>query len=986
MDSIGELADGTGVIVALIDTGCSMDHPDLAGTFWENRAEANGTEGVDDDGNGYIDDVNGYDFVSAAAAIAESGEDVFPPDSDPEDTDGHGTHAAGIISAKTGNGIGIEGMAPNAELMILRAGFRSPEGRSILLEEDIVEAIEYAVEMGADIIHMPFGGRDTTLHGAVRSAYRAGITMVAAAGNTESREPVYPAAFKEVTAVTASGADDRPAVFAAAAEWVDCMAPGVSIISCSPSGYSERNGSSCAASFVTGCAALIRSKNRNFGPALTAAQIVQTGEKITYEQSADAAFPLCSAYRAVSSEPGIVMVPSVESAVLTEVEGSGSARAHVVVSVRNGWKELGECLLGIESTDEHTEVNSSFLRLDRFRTGESSTLGFDITAPVDSFYSSGADAAVSVITEREEASFEFSTVLIRPEVSAERVFIREKEGDGDGGADPGERVFIELELVNGIGKQQDVSGKIISGDVEAPDSVSLSLPPYGRQPVSFEVEIPGDSRPGSALKLPLMLKCGTSVKTEFLPLWISYRRDGSAVTPAEHAGHTSYYPDAEGRVDRVLWKKPFFEEGRGSCRPAVYRNRVIIFREEGGGSVLYGLDAVDGEMIWKSRLGKKGGSAPGALCQAHGICFVACGEVLTAVDCGTGIPVWSYPAPVENRDQMRDPVFEGGVIVLFSSETDDPDTGLAEGLNPLTGKPVWQRSLPFVPAVTPTCSAGRVFAASADGRIIALEIRSGEYLWDSVKAGVVSFPPAADGELLFVPLTSGELLTIDCRSGEWLHRTEITGVPVGISLATGMGGRLTVLSRIPGGALLTGVEPETGIVDREFRINGFSGTSVIGCGDQVLAVGYGGRYIRAGRDLTEQGSFSVPELQNTDCSEPVVIGNSLFILFNGNGIDYAASFAAPGIREAVPACRPNPFNPSTEITFSLNAERRVRLIVFDAAGRLVSRLADRVMAAGEHTVNWNGRDTAGAAVASGVYFCRLDTGRGSGSVKLVLIR
>jgi subtilisin family serine protease len=137
------------VVIAVIDTGVDYRHPDLQANIWVNPAEAGGLEGVDDDDNGYVDDVYGWDFAGSDGATDEIG------DNNPDDVDDHGTHVAGIIGGVTDNLTGIAGVCPRVKLMVLKV--QGDQNNDIEIF-DIIQAIEYAREQGADIINCSFGG------------------------------------------------------------------------------------------------------------------------------------------------------------------------------------------------------------------------------------------------------------------------------------------------------------------------------------------------------------------------------------------------------------------------------------------------------------------------------------------------------------------------------------------------------------------------------------------------------------------------------------------------------------------------------------------------------------------------------------------------------------------------------------------------------------------------------------------------------------
>ncbi|MFP5322956.1 MAG: S8 family serine peptidase [Acidimicrobiia bacterium] len=250
--------DTSQVVVAVIDTGVDITHPDLADQVWTNAAEATGTPGVDDDGNGYVDDVHGWDWVHDDATVYDgdtSGDGV--------DDDRHGTHVAGTIAASTGNGTGVAGVS-DARIMPLK--FLGPNGGSTL---DAVLALDYAIDQGARITNNSWGGGgySQALADKVAEAQKAGVWFVAAAGNGGSDQvgddndatPSYPASLPHdnVVAVAATDHADALAGFSNyGATSVDLGAPGRSILSTLPGGsYARMSGTSMAAPHVAGALA-----------------------------------------------------------------------------------------------------------------------------------------------------------------------------------------------------------------------------------------------------------------------------------------------------------------------------------------------------------------------------------------------------------------------------------------------------------------------------------------------------------------------------------------------------------------------------------------------------------------------------------------------------------------------------------------------------------------------------------------------------------
>jgi subtilisin family serine protease len=241
----------TDVIIAVIDSGIKLDHEDLVAQRWINTAEIPGNW-LDDDGNGEIDDVNGWHFFhrwTGASYVPDQNANV-------QDDYGHGTHVAGIAAAATNNGVGIAGIAPGARVMPVKVLDQYGNG----WYSDIAAGIVYAADNGARVINLSLGGAEDsqTLRDAVDYARSRGALVVAATGNTGGAV-LYPAAYDPVLAVAATDANDQVAYFSNRGTQVDVAAPGVDIYSTWPwvTGYFTKSGTSMAAPHVSGIAALL---------------------------------------------------------------------------------------------------------------------------------------------------------------------------------------------------------------------------------------------------------------------------------------------------------------------------------------------------------------------------------------------------------------------------------------------------------------------------------------------------------------------------------------------------------------------------------------------------------------------------------------------------------------------------------------------------------------------------------------------------------
>ncbi|RKU18585.1 hypothetical protein C6503_09225 [Candidatus Poribacteria bacterium] len=251
------------VTVAVVDSGIDMKHPEFRSQLWRNVGEILGN-GIDDDGNGYIDDLNGWDFCDAPTLPGNG--DWKGRDNEPVDETGHGTLVSGIIAAKANNQIGIAGIAWQCRLMPLRAGFKYGGG-GYLQNDDVAAAIVYAADNGAQVINMSLG--DTVnafiIADAVAYAYARGCVLVAAAGNEGAIGSWYPAGLETVISVAGLSVERRLYSDSNFGATIDIAAPGEEILSTDLNGgYPHVSGTSIAAAHVSGVAALVVSANPDY--------------------------------------------------------------------------------------------------------------------------------------------------------------------------------------------------------------------------------------------------------------------------------------------------------------------------------------------------------------------------------------------------------------------------------------------------------------------------------------------------------------------------------------------------------------------------------------------------------------------------------------------------------------------------------------------------------------------------------------------------
>jgi subtilisin family serine protease len=257
MPSAWNINTGNGaVVIAIVDSGVDRTHTDLAANVWTNSAEIPGN-GLDDDGNGYIDDVYGWNFVSN--------------NNNTNDDNNHGTHVAGIAGAVGNNSTGVSGVNWNVKLMPVKVMDASGNGGNY----EIAQGITYAADKGAHVINLSVGGYwfSETLRTAINYAYSKGCIVIAASGNDNVDTPMYPASMHNVVSVGSTDSSDLKATFSNYGNFIDLVAPGVNILSTLPGNlYGSANGTSMSAPFVSGLAALIKAKT----PAYTNTDIYQT--------------------------------------------------------------------------------------------------------------------------------------------------------------------------------------------------------------------------------------------------------------------------------------------------------------------------------------------------------------------------------------------------------------------------------------------------------------------------------------------------------------------------------------------------------------------------------------------------------------------------------------------------------------------------------------------------------------------------------------
>ena len=340
-------------IIAIIDTGVDYTHPDLKDNMWINSDEIP-NNGIDDDGNGYIDDVYGYDFVNNDGA--------------PLDDNSHGTHIAGIIAAVGNNAIGTVGVNWSAKIMALKF-LDSKESGNIA---HAIKSIEYATRMDAKIMNNSWGGnwgngvQSQALYDAIQAAQKAGNLVIATAGNNslsiDKDIQYYPSGYDldNIISVAATNKEDELAHFSNYGKnSVDLGAPGLDIYSTFlDDSYDYKSGTSMAAPYVTGVAALLWAANPSWTYKRVKKQILSSVDKLPSLKDRTVSGGRLNAYRALTDEVPFSVFPDFSQIIDSLPSGdqpNNQLDAHIIAEKTRGFAPLTVSLDGSESEGQVIE-------------------------------------------------------------------------------------------------------------------------------------------------------------------------------------------------------------------------------------------------------------------------------------------------------------------------------------------------------------------------------------------------------------------------------------------------------------------------------------------------------------------------------------------------------------------------------------------------------------------------------------------------------
>lgn len=324
------------VVIAIVDSGIDYRHEDLKQKIWVNPGEIPENE-LDDDGNGYIDDIHGWDFTDAPNVQAEG--DFIDGDNEPIDESGHGTHVAGIAGAMPDNDIGIAGVAWNCPLMAVRAGLSLGDS-SRLQDDDSAAAIVYATDNGASIINMSWGSSQHSfvIQDAINYAHSHGVVLIGAAGNSKESDSFFPAAYRNVISVASTTQNKERFHRTNFGASVDIGAPGNGILSTQiNNNYRTLTGTSMAAPHVAGVAALMLSKR----PALTheeVRQILINTSDVILQKDSDESDPKLVGAGTLNAERALLSSGVMQARIHLPQTNSGGSNSITFVGTAGGYK------------------------------------------------------------------------------------------------------------------------------------------------------------------------------------------------------------------------------------------------------------------------------------------------------------------------------------------------------------------------------------------------------------------------------------------------------------------------------------------------------------------------------------------------------------------------------------------------------------------------------------------------------------------------
>jgi serine protease len=909
-------------VIGIVDTGVYYTHPDLAPNMWVNSAEdlngngikdAGDINGVDDDGNGYIDDVIGWDLAR---------NDNNPA----EDSPIHGTHVAGCASEATDNSLNGAGIGFHARIMAVKGGSHDTLTA-------VYQGLTYAADNGANVINCSWGSSQLVpqYQGIINNCWNSGVIVVAAAGNNGTNARVYPGAYNNVLSVASTMSSDVKSDFSSYGTWVDVSAPGSGIFSTwSTNQFVNMDGTSMASPITAGLVGLLRAAHPDWSNQDVVDAVISTTDNIDSQNPSyvgQLGSGRINAFRALGSASFPFIKVDTTLVTITNDDGDGilnpGESISMTVALSNLWANATNVNVKLRST------------------------GFDFTDSTASYGNIGHNEQVLNGTDSLKATARMDIIpgdqRIIVFITADSTYSRE------------DTIMINVSLYQ-QGFPKDIAGNIESS------------------PVIFDFDKDGANE----------LLFGADDNNVY-----AFRADGSNCTgwPQAVTGNALTGPaigdidhDGDNEVVQITRDGKFY---------AWHANGTIVnnFPINKGGTFYSGALLIDVNNDQNLEI------VAGSFTD---------NKVYAIKSDGTDLAGWPtaamrqwYGSPSGgdiDGDQIDDIVYAGFDSTLHVWKANGAE---AAGFPVHLAGPVW-----CSPSIGDVNNDGHLEIAVvtySPGKVYLVN-----YLGQVMTGFPVSYSTSLRSTPSLVDLNNDSYLEIVFGTSDGNLRvlkndgTDLAGFPATLSGSvfgtpvvgdiSGDGAPDIVVGATSGN--LYGFD-HTGAVLRNFPILGtssrqISGSTALGdldldgrmeivvpikaTGSNLVVYDY---RTQASIDNLKWPNFGRDSYRRNNASTNIV------------SVKEAGSMP---VAFALSQNYPNPFNGSTAIRFSLQADGKATLTIFDILGRKVNTLQSGMLPAGEHAFTWNGTDESGVAVTSGVYFYRLESADGTLVKRMVMLK
>ena len=928
------------IVVGIVDSGIKWNHPDLVDNIWINEPElnagmsinwANGTtsggNGIDEDGNGKADDVIGYNFYGSdnnSSYQSYSAND-------------HGTHVAGCAGAVGDNGLGVSGSSMNVKLISSR---HAPTNQDYPYVQDGYSGITYCADSGADVVNCSWGGPGTggTPNYVINYATNQGTLVVCAAGNdnTEHTDTYqdYPSDCENAICVAATAPGDAKSSFSDYGEPIDVCAPGENIRSTiiSGNGYASYQGTSMASPVVAGLAALVKSVHPNIAPLDLRTRIMNT-------------------------------------------------------------------------TDYIDDINEDYQGL----------LG---TGRVNAFQAAMYD--------------------LIPKLSIDDYNFYELSGDGDGVPNPGETLNLEIMLTNGF---FSAGGWAAATDVDATLSCDLA----GVEIITGEMTFPDISQFGFGWNtgVPFQISTPADFNEYEIPVTISITANPGAEYPY-FVNHEVILPIS---LTQAGWP---FELGGTTTSSALIidinedEQKEVIFGDHTG--VLHAVNpdgegeiagfpvTLSGNIHAAVAIADLDGDTHREIVVGTGANYIysisRTGEILFTYDAGGSIKGNPMIADIDgdgSKEIIACTFTSPQAIVLNADGTDYPGFPVALPVAVLSSPAIADLNDDGFMEIIAVIMSGNMHAISTDTAedIAGFPFALGGTSWNGPITANID---ADDAPEILVATLTGKLIAVNNDGTQNFEKTGLGQVKGSVVVGDldGNGSAEIVFANANGDLYVT----DTGGNDlANFPMNLGTSTEATpilanmdNSGSVDIVIGDNNGYLHSiGLNGIETANFPIPlgSAINTSAAfgdadgdgdlEIVVPNQSSYVLidyknatsnriwecFKKNtartGIASQPTTTVPNNEVPVFSTQlgknyPNPFNPSTTISFSLEKAGNARLDIYNVKGQLIKTLLNKSVAQGYHTISWNGTDNEGQNVSSGLYLYKLTTDNFSSMKKMIMVK